>query len=93
MQTYNSFNEMATANSAAPLVSDMSVFNAAPVTMEQAKEIVKAALDARKAYAAAMERFDDALNKASMVDDEADYDEKVVRYLESHDHEINSSAF
>jgi len=27
MQTYNSFNELASAQSASPLVSDMSVFN------------------------------------------------------------------
>jgi hypothetical protein len=27
MQTYNSFNELATANATSPLISDMSVFN------------------------------------------------------------------
>ena len=35
MQTYNSFNEMAAAQSASPLVSDMSVFNADTVDMQK----------------------------------------------------------
>jgi len=41
MQTYNSFNEMAAANGAAPLVSDMSVFNVEYGSEEELRKIIE----------------------------------------------------
>jgi len=91
MQTYNSFNELATAQNASPLVSDMSVFNASAVTMEQAKEAVKEALAARKAYAAAMKRYEKLMNDAYESDE--GHESPVFKYMDKYDSDICSSAF
>jgi len=44
MQTYNSFNELAAAQTASPLQSQMSVFNGA--TLAEIEDMIKKSIDA-----------------------------------------------
>jgi len=55
MNTYNSFNELATAQETSPLVSDMSVFNA--VTSKEVADYYNAYDDALKAMGKATHAF------------------------------------